>query len=178
MPTSYAKSSLARLYAKRLFQPEKANTYNKRADLRFELGEFETAQNNTEKAERYYRTAIDDYTEAIRRMPTSYAKSSLARLYAKRLFQPEKANTYNKRADLRFELGEFETAQNNTEKAERYYRTAIDDYTEAINLRSDHAVVYYSRGLAKRALGLHGEAKADFEKSAELNREIEDSHDD
>jgi tetratricopeptide (TPR) repeat protein len=157
---------------------EYASAYSNRGYVKAKFGESKVSQDNVKQARRDYRAAIDDYTEAIRRMPTSYAESSLARLYAKRLFQPEKANTYNKRADLRFELGEFETAQNNTEKAERYYRTAIDDYTEAINLRSDHAVVYYSRGLAKRALGLHGEAKADFEKSAELNREIEDSHDD
>ncbi len=158
--------------------PEYASAYSNRGYVKAKLGESKVSQDDVKQARRDYRAAIEDYTEAIRRMPASYAETALARLYAKRLFQPEKADTYNKRADVKFELGEFEIAQNNTAKAERYYRAAIEDYTEAINLRSNHVVAYYSRGLAKQALGLHAEAKADFEKSSELNQEIQNAQGD
>ena len=157
--------------------PEFASAYSNRGYVRTRLGESNVSQDNVRQAQEDYRAAIDDYTAAIRRMPTTDAETSLARLYAKRLFQPEKADTYNKRADVKFRLGEFETARNDTEKAESYYRAAIEDYTEAINLRSDHAVAYYNRGIAKQALGLREEAKADFETAAELNRKIEGSRD-
>ena len=158
--------------------PEFASAYSNRGYVKVKLGESHAAQDDVKQAQRDYRAAIDDYTEAIRRMPISYTETSLARLYAKRLFQPEKADTYSKRADVKFELGASETAQNNTENAEHYYRAAIDDYTEAIHLRSNDVDAYYGRGLAKQALGRQTAAKADFEKSMELNRNIEGSHDD
>ena len=156
--------------------PEFASAYSNRGYVMGKLGESHASQDNVKQAQRDYRAAIDDYTEAIRRMPISYTETSLARLYAKRLFQPEKSDTYRKRADVKFELGTSETAQNRTETAERYYRSAIDDYTEAINLRSNDAGAYYGRGLSKQALGRHAEAKTDFEKSTELNRNFEGSH--
>ena len=158
--------------------PEFASAYSNRGYVKVKLGESHAAQDDVKQAQRDYRAAIDDYTEAIRRMPISYTETSLARLYAKRLFQPEKADTYSKRADVKFELGASETTQNNTENAERSYRSAIDDYTEAIHLRSNDAGAYYGRGLAKQALGRHTAAKVDFEKSMEINRNIEGSHDD
>ena len=142
------------------------------------LGGSNVSQDNLKQARQDYRAAIADYTEAIRRMPASHAETPLARLYAKRLFQPEKADTYNARGDVKFDLGEFETSQNNSQEAETYYRAAIEDYTEAINLSSDYALAYYSRGLAKQALGRHEDAKTDFENSAELKRKIENSHND
>lgn len=157
--------------------PEFASAYSNRGYVMTKLGESKASQDNLKQARQDYRAAIADYTEAIRRMPASHAETLLARLYAKRLFQPEKADTYNERGDVKFALGELESAQNNTQAAEGYYHAAIEDYTEAINFRSDYAIAYYNRGLANQALGRHQEAKADFEKATALNQKIEDSRD-
>ena len=178
--------------------PEYASAYSNRGYAKTKLGESEVVQGNVPQAQMHYYAAIDDYTEAIRLTPVEYAETSLTRVYAKRLFEPEKADSYNKRGDVKFKLGESEAAQGNTEQAESYYRAAvadytraidlwpdhaiiyrvsIEDYTRAIDLWPDHAVIYYNRGLAKRALGLQEEAQADFQKAAELNREIGSSRD-
>ena len=157
--------------------PEYVSAYSNRGYVKIKLGESEAAQGNMEKARRHYREAIGDCTEAIRLDQAKYSENSLISTYMKLLLQPESADTYKNRGDAKFLLGESEVSQGNTAQGENHYRAAIEDYTEAINRKSDYALAYYSRGLAKQALGLQEEAQADLEKASELNREIESSLD-
>ena len=152
---------------------EYAGAYSNRGYVKIKLGESEAAQGNVEQARMHYYAAIDDCTKAIGLSQEKYAEDSLMSSYAKLLLEPEDADTYKNRGDVKFLLGESETFQGNTAQAESHYRAAIKDYTETINLNSDYAVAYYGRGLARQALGLQKEAQVDLEKSTELNRKIE-----
>ena len=154
---------------------EYAGAYSNRGYTKTKLGQSAASQGYQEQARAYYCAAIDDCTEALRLNSAEYAEDSLMRHYAKLLLEPEDTDTYRNRGDAKFYFGEFETDQGNMEQAESHYRDAVEDYTETINLKSDYALAYYSRGLVKQALGLQEEAQADFDKAAELNREIEGS---
>lgn len=156
---------------------EYSAAYSNRGYVKIKLGESEAAQGNVEKVRRHYREAIDDCTEAIRLDQARYSENSLTSTYMKLLLEPESTDTYKNRGDAKFRLGESEASQGNTAQAENHYRDAIEDYTEAINRKSDYVLAYYNRGLAKQALGLQEEAQADLERASELNREIEGSRD-
>lgn len=155
---------------------EYAGAYSNRGYTKTKLGQSAASQGDPGQARAYYCAAIDDCTEALRLNSAEYAEDSLMRHYAKLLLEPEDTDTYRNRGDAKFYFGEFETGQGNMEQAESHYRDAVEDYTETINL-SDCALASYSRGLVKQALGLQEEAQADFDKAAELNREIEGSRD-
>ncbi len=156
---------------------EYSAAYSNRGYIKIKLGESEAAQGNVEKARRHYREAIDDCTEAIRLHQARYSENSLISTYMKHLLEPESTDTYKNRGDAKFLLGESEVSQDNPAQAENHYRDAIEDYTEAINRKSDYVLAYYNRGLAKQALGLQEEAQADLERASKLNREIESSLD-
>ena len=49
------------------------------------------------------------------------------------------------------------------------YQTAINDYTEAIQLDPDYADAYVKRGLSYYDLGQHQYAIADFDKACSLD---------
>lgn len=156
---------------------EYAGAYSNRGYTKTKLGQSAASQGDREQARVYYCAAIDDCTEALRLNSAEYAEDSLMHHYAKLLLEPEDTDTYRNRGDAKFYFGEFETDQGNTEQAENHYRDAVEDYTEAINLKSDCAFAYHNRGLARQTLGLQKEAQADFDKAAELNRQIEGSRD-
>ena len=61
---------------------------------------------------------------------------------------------YNNRANAKYDLGDK--------------RGAIDDYTEAIKLKTDYASAYYNRGNTKANLGDKEGALIDLQKSAQL----------
>ena len=50
------------------------------------------------------------------------------------------------------------------------HEAAIQDYNQAIRLRSGYAFAYYNRGLAYLALGNAEAARRDFEKARDLAR--------
>lgn len=156
---------------------EYSAAYSNRGYVKIKLGESEAARGNVEKARRYYNEAIGDCTEAIRLNQAKHSESSLISTYMKFLLEPENTDTYKNRGDAKFLLGEFEISQGNIAQAENHYRAAIEDYAEVINRKSDYALAYYNRGLAKQALGLQEEARADLERASELNLEIERSLD-
>ncbi len=156
---------------------EYAGAYSNRGYTKIKLGQSAASQGDREQARACYCAAIDDCTEALRLNSAEYAEDSLMRHYAKLLLEPEDTDTYRNRGDAKFYFGEFETDQGNMEQAENHYRDAVEDYTEAINLKSDCAFAYHNRGLAKQTLGLQKEAQADLDKAAELNRQIEGSRD-
>ncbi|KAG8445686.1 hypothetical protein GDO86_010459 [Hymenochirus boettgeri] len=52
---------------------------------------------------------------------------------------------------------------------------AMDDYTEAIRIKSDFEVPYYNRGLILYRLGFFDEAVKDFQKVLELNPNFKDA---
>ena len=108
--------------------PKYASIYSNRGYAKTKLGESVTVQGGVGLALRYswyYYAAIEDYTKAIRLMSLPYAETSLMSVYAKRLFQPEKADVYNKRGNAKFKLGGFEAAQDNVNQAEDYYRAGL-----------------------------------------------------
>lgn len=154
---------------------EYAGAYSNRGYTNTKLGQSAAFQGDQKQTREYYCAAIDDCTQALKLNSAEYAEDSLMHHYAKLLLEPEDTDTYRNRGDAKFYFGEFESGQGNIEHAENHYRDAVEDYTETINLKSDYALAYYSRGLVKQALGLQEEAQADFDKAAELNREIEGS---
>ena len=67
-------------------------------------------------------------------------------------------DAYNNRGAAKRELGDYEGAKS--------------DYDKAINLNPEYAAAYKNRARAKKALGQHEAAKADFEKAKELDPDI------
>jgi tetratricopeptide (TPR) repeat protein len=68
-------------------------------------------------------------------------------------------NVYHTRAAAKAALGNYDEA--------------IEDFSEAIRIKSDNALYYYERAQAKEAHGLHEEAKADFAKAKEIDPDVE-----
>ena len=116
-----------------------------------------------------YKSAIADYTTAIRLDPDAYAYYNRGNAYfdlgeyntaiadyttAIRL-DPDDADAYNNRGNAYGDLGE--------------YNTAIADYTTAIRLDPDDASAYYNRGCAYADLGEYKSAIADYTTAIRLD---------
>ena len=82
-----------------------------------------------------HEDALTDYTEAIR-------------------INPDYAEAYNSRSNLRGSCSQF--------------HDALTDCNEAIRLKPDYAEAYANRGLAKVGLDRADEARSDFQKALEL----------
>ena len=159
--------------------PQDMDAYYYRATAKLIFGEVEAAGGNAEQAQHHYHAAIRDYTQVV----------SLS---------PENIDAYVFRSYAKFTLGALEAAVGNVQQAQRYYRSAIADcnqtmafyrknetflkaalaicvvpfpagsFNSAVEIRRDYAFPYHIRGLAKRALGQHAAAQADFRRAAAL----------
>ena len=157
--------------------PQDMDAYYYRATAKLTLGKVEVAAGNTEHAQRLYHAAIQDYTQVIELTPENI-EAHVFRSYAK------------------FKFGAVESAEGNTEHAQRLYHAAIVecnraialyrknetalkaalaiatdaiaaiDFESAVEIRQGYAFPYHIRGLAKRALGQHAAAQADFRRAA------------
>ena len=177
---AFYKDTVARFYLTLSLPPEKPGAYYYRATAKLALGDAESTLRNVEQAQHLYRTAIQDYTQAI---------SGTLR----------NTNVYAFRSYAKFRLGLLASAMGNVEQAECHYHAAIADcnqamalyqededalkaalavYTEvsdvmrdypgAIKFRERYAFAYHLRGLGKQALGQHTEAEVDFRKAKVL----------
>ncbi len=112
-----------------------------------------TDQGKYKEARRYYKNAINLYSETID-------------------LKEKTGITYNSRGWVRYLLGQFENKLGNIEEAEYCYQFAIDDIDTAFKsnpkLSRVRAAFYHTRGAAKAALGDHHEAIEDFNESSRL----------
>ena len=171
-------------------RPEDEVSFYCRALAKCRLGRSKEDHGDIIEIHQYYQESIQDYTEAIN-MDPEYASAYNGRGWTKYilglseseqgkkedariLFQaaivdsdeairlkPDKPspNVYHTRAAAKAALGNYDEA--------------IEDFSEAIRIKSDNALYYYERAQAKEAHGLHEEAKADFAKAKEIDPDVE-----
>lgn len=164
-------------------------SYAERGAVKVALGKSKTKQGRTTEAQQYYHAAIEDFDKAIfyDRYDTyayiirGYTKICLAD------FEADKGNMEDARSLYESAITDTDTesvVQLDTENPYAHhtlgvakaklddYTAAIDDFSKAINLKSDFAEAYYNRAIVKMLLGQKREAKADFKKAKELDSDI------
>ena len=139
-----------------LLNPNSAEAYNNRGNIKFDNGKYEDAiadynialqkkpnfalayfgRGNVKGDLGQYRDAIADFDEAIR-------------------IKPNFAAAYNNRGNAKDYLGQ--------------YRDAIADFDEAIRIKPNFAAAYNNRGNAKDYLGQYRDAIADFDEAIRIN---------
>ena len=124
---------------------EDAEVYRARAIAKFRLGDSKAEQENTEEARSLYETAIEDYTCAIK-------------------LNPDRHQIYNHLAWRKYLFAQFEAAAGNMAEARKLYQETIGDSDKAIQRDRDNAFAYYTRAIAKVALGDAKDAIHDFDK--------------
>jgi len=82
--------------------------------------------------------------------------------------------TYYKRGAAKIKLGEFAAKGDNIRDANRYYRTSIEDFTQAILLNPMNAEAFTQRAHAKYELGDKTAALLDYESSIRINSKHEE----
>ncbi|MBD2778702.1 tetratricopeptide repeat protein [Iningainema tapete] len=138
--------------------PNDANTYKQRADVRSQLED--------------YQGAFEDYTQAIRINPNDASAYSM-RSYERRNLgdykgaiedctkaidlNPNDAYEYNYRAELYYFQGE--------------YKEALEDSDRAIQLNPHYPFAYYQRGLIRNELGDYEGAIEEYKQALQLNYE-------
>ena len=125
-------------------RPKKEKFYNDRGWVKYFLGQLETKKGNTAEAQKLYQEAASDSDEALRLESKNTKRRSA---------------TYHTRGAAKAALGD--------------HGGAIEDFNNAIKLKSKKALYYHDRGLSKEALGQHEEAEADFAKAKELDPDCE-----
>ncbi|MBW4670108.1 MAG: tetratricopeptide repeat protein [Cyanomargarita calcarea GSE-NOS-MK-12-04C] len=194
--------------------PNYAKAYNQSASARYELGDYQGAIEDYTQAIKInpndalaYRNranvrsqigdnqgAIEDFTHAIKINPhdrDTYRSLDKAGYLLKDKPQfAHDADAYKKRANSRYELGNYEGAiedytqmidinpndafaYKNRANVRSYcgdYQGAIDDYTQTIKINFNDADAYYHRGNIRCELGDKLLAIEDFQKATDLYR--------
>ena len=117
-------------------KPQKANTHNNRGWTKYLFGQLKTEQGIIAEAQKLYQEAISDVNEALRLKPTGKRYRSAF---------------FHTRGAAKTGLGD--------------YNSAIEDFSECIQLNPKKALYYHDRGLAKEALGQYEEAESGLRES-------------
>ena len=138
-------------------EKEKLNYYYNRGDTFFDLGKFEEAIQNYDKA-----IELDSNVNSIYYYNRGNAYFSLGKFenaiqdYNKAIdLNPNDDLSYNNRGNAYFSLGKFEDA--------------IQDYNKAIDLNPNDDLSYNNRGNAYFSLGKFEDAIQDYNKAIDLN---------
>ncbi len=171
-------------------QKKRIIAYYSRGNAKYELGDYEAAVADFDKAIQlesdydvaYYKRGnakyeLGDYKDAI----ADYDKAiQLAGNYV---------IAYHKRGNAKYELGDYKDAVADYDKAIQLnpnydvvyysrgkvkyesgdYKAAVTDYSKAIQINHDYAVAYYSRGNIKYELENYKAAIADYDKAIQFN---------
>ena len=137
----------------RLSKEDAYGAYYNRALGKYLLGLDKTAQGAVKKAIPLYRSAIRDYTQAIKVTSTPAFVS----------------RNYNNRGYTKYLIAEYESAEGNTEKARNLYEAAMHDSEEAIKHDRKNAYAYCTRAVAKVALEAYDAAIDDFDRAIKLD---------
>lgn len=174
-----------------LSKEEAYGAYYNRALAKYLLGLDKTAEGEAAAAIPLYRSAIRDYTEAIKvaATPALISRNYNNRGYAKYLIAKYEAAKGNiGKAQSLYEAARVDSEaaiKEDRKNAYAYctravakaafeeYAAAIDDFTQAIKLKSDFAHAYYQRGLSKQQLGQQKQAESDFRKAKQLDPDVE-----
>ena len=171
-------------------RPKDHVAYYSRGFAKYNLGKSKADQGNIADAREYYKASIDDYTEAIKINP-EYASTYNGRGWKKYMLgQLEVEHGDKEEAKILFQAAVTDSDEairlNSDKPSPNVYHTraaakaalgnydeAIEDFSEAIRIKSDNALYYYERAQAKEAHGLHEEASADFAKAKEIDPDVE-----
>ena len=146
----------------------RAYIYSVRGQRKYNLGQYDDAITDfdkaiklyPQKADAYYNRglakfrlgdiqAIDGNVEEARR----FYEAGIADCTEAIKLNPEDTYAYHNRAGGKFRLGQSKAHQADVAKVQRYYQGAIQDWTQVINLNSELADPYNNRGIAKATLG-------------------------
>ena len=165
-----------------------ANAFNKTFDsnraIRYWHEQINTATDVNEKATAYFNCGvtyctIQDFNRAIGEYDAAIS------------LNPQYAEAYNDRGNIKIHLGQYEEALKDCDEAVRLnpqdaaayhnrgsakiyldqHEEALKDYSEAIRLNPRFTPAYNNRGTAKQKLGWNEEARKDFQKGLALAKE-------
>lgn len=122
----------------------------------------------------YFKGAVEDYTRALAIRnddPEIWFNRGLAREKLKD-WTGAYAD-YTRAIDLNEKLDKAWLSRGNVLMKQAKYKEALDDYTVAITFRSDYALAYYNRAIAKEKLNLDTEACLDLNRALELGQKID-----
>ena len=141
--------------------PISAETYFARGNAKADLGQYEAAISDYDKAIQLKPDATNAYINR------GTAKTHLGRYiaaigdYDKAIqLKPDHAEAYNNRGKTKADLGQ--------------YGAAISDYDKTIQLKPDHTNAYINRGAAKTLLNRTSEAKQDLRTALRLAEQTGD----
>ncbi len=153
--------------------PYDDETYNSRGLSKNNLAEAETVKNRIKFAEKLYKEAVEDFTQAIlldaeiegywnnRAISKKYLNDNEGAIKdcdeAIRL-KSDYFPAYVNRASTKIIAAEGKTV----EESVKIYNEAIEDYTTALKLNRKESSVYTSRGLAYFLLGTKMQEKEDY----------------
>ena len=149
-------------------KPIRAYIYSVRGQRKYNLGQYDAAVTDFDKAIILYPQKADAYyNRGLAKFRLGDLQATNGNIEKARRFykagiedctqaidlNPEDTYAYHNRAGGKFRLGQSETNQTEVAKMQQYYEGAIHDWTQVINLNSELADPYNNRGIAKAALG-------------------------
>ena len=159
----YLKNNMTVRYYDKIIKKKSKDfqAFNNRGSAKHELGE--------------YKDAIKDFDKVIEYKP-KYANAYYNRGNAKCELGNAKCKLGNTEYNAKCELGTPKCKLGNTKYKLKYYKDAIKDFNEAININQDDGYAYYNRGLAKLIIGnielklkYYQKAIDDFNKSIKID---------
>ena len=140
----------------------RAYIYSVRGQRKYNLGQYDDAASDFDKAIKLYPQKADAYYNRglakFRLGDIQAANGNVEK--ARGLYEagiedctraiklnPEDTYAYHNRAGGKFRIGQSETNQADVAEAQRYYQGAIHDWTQVINLNSELADPYKIRGI-------------------------------
>ncbi len=164
-------------------KPIRAYIYSVRGQRKYNLGQYDAAVTDfdkaiilyPQKADAYYNRGLAKFTLGDLEFAQGHLEKAW-RLYEAGIedsmqaikLNPEDTYAYHNRAGGKFRLGQSKANQGDIAKGQRYYQGAIQDWTRVIELNPELADPYNNRGIAKATLGESKAGHGDIAGAQEL----------